>query len=392
LTGLSVTGGASQATTSIVVTDLTPVVDKRPIGGGVASNEYIICTVTWSGTAFTDGAGPPAIKQDLRLFGLTGTKDLQNGCVTADKIAPGALLEAGLGFGSVNSPAIHVTDAFGVNQGDTTQGYGVKTDHIQDQNITAAKMAPLSIATGSLQNDAVTGVKIAPLTVTATNIASHAVESPKLALADNLALGSGPQDTTVGSGVKTTHIANGAVTAVKLDAGLSTSFVAPGTIVMFGGPEGNMPSGYFPCDGRLLNASVNTQFLPLFNAIGNLWGGSGFTFNVPDLRGVFVRMVNTTAAGTAGGTFSDPQESTRTKRDGVSPQLGVGSYQSMDIQVHNHSYTTSGFSGTATVDNNLSNAYGQFGFTGSTGPFPVSPPDGAETRPKNAAVLYMIKY
>jgi hypothetical protein len=389
LSAASVTGGASQATTSIVVTDITPIVDKR-FGLLVNANEYVICTVTWNGVAFT--GAPPLVTSDLRLFGLTGTKDLQDGCVTSAKIAPGAIAEAGIGFGSVNSPAIHVTDAFGVFQADTTQGYGVKTNHIQDQNITAAKMAPLSIANSSLQTGAVTGVKIAAETITAFNIAQHAIESPELGLADNLNLGGGPQDTTVGIGVKTTHIANGAVTAAKLATSIATSFVAVGTIVMFAGAEGSMPPGYFPCDGRPLNAALFPEFIPLFNAIGNVWGGTGFIFNVPDLRGIFVRMVNTTGNGTAGGPFNDPQESTRTKRDGVSPQLGVGSYQLMDVQVHNHSYNNAGYSGTATVDDQLSNAYGQFNFTSQTGPFPVSPPAGQETRPKNAAVIYMIKY
>lgn len=386
LTALSVTGGLSQPSASIVVTTLTPIINKR-LGLVINSNEYVICTVTWTGTAFVGGTGFAGITSDERLFGLTGTKDLQKGCVTSEKLAVGSIVEDNIAPGAVDSAAIHAADAFGVHQADITQGYGVKTGHIQDQNITASKMAPLSVSTASLQLNAVTGANIAPSTIEATNIDVHAIESPQLALADNVT----GQDTTTGSGVKTTHIADGAVTAAKLDISLSSAFVEPGTVIMWAGAEASMPVGYLPCDGRILNASINTQYLNLFNAIGNTWGGSGFSFNVPDLRGLFVRMVNTTTNGTASAPFNDPNEANRTKHDGVSPATGVGSYQTYDVQIHNHSYTTSGFSGTATVDDDLSNSYGQFAFTGTTGPFPASPA-GQETRPKNAYMLYIIKY
>lgn len=54
----------------------------------------------------------------------------------------------------------------------------------------------------------------------------------------------------------------------------------------FAGPE--VPEGYLYCDGSEVNRNVYKE---LFAAIGTTWGaGDGTdTFNIPDLRGIFVR-------------------------------------------------------------------------------------------------------
>jgi len=72
----------------------------------------------------------------------------------------------------------------------------------------------------------------------------------------------------------------------------NSSFVPAG----FGVPTGSLtafaattaPSGWVECDGRAINRSANSN---LFNVIGTTFGnGDGSTtFNVPDLRGEFVR-------------------------------------------------------------------------------------------------------
>lgn len=54
----------------------------------------------------------------------------------------------------------------------------------------------------------------------------------------------------------------------------------------FAGPE--VPEGYLYCDGSEVDREVYKE---LFTAIGTTWGaGDGVdTFNIPDLRGIFVR-------------------------------------------------------------------------------------------------------
>lgn len=56
------------------------------------------------------------------------------------------------------------------------------------------------------------------------------------------------------------------------------------------------PSGYLVCNGAALSTS---QYPALFNAIQYTYGGSGSTFNLPDLRGMFIR-------GHDGGRGVDP--------------------------------------------------------------------------------------
>lgn len=57
-----------------------------------------------------------------------------------------------------------------------------------------------------------------------------------------------------------------------------------GEIRAFAGPQGNIPSQWYPCDGAAIS---RTTYVSLFNVIGTTWGiGDGSTtFNLPDLRG-----------------------------------------------------------------------------------------------------------
>jgi microcystin-dependent protein len=70
----------------------------------------------------------------------------------------------------------------------------------------------------------------------------------------------------------------------------------PGTIKTFGGA--NLPPSYLECDGSSLST---TAYPKLFAAIGYTHGGSGATFNIPDLRGVFIRGAGTNGAEDFGG-------------------------------------------------------------------------------------------
>jgi microcystin-dependent protein len=153
-----------------------------------------------------------------------------------------------------------------------------------------------------------------------------------------------------------------------------------GTIIAYAGPF--EPEGWLFCDGREVKIA---DYPELFAAIDAIWGGGSqpFTFKIPDLRGLFLRSVDA-------GSGRDPDASTRTPAGDR-----VGSMQGDDFKSHNHRpfdvpvlqnywinpVPDSGIiaptrGSKATVDN--------VGPTGSTG--------GKETRPKNAAVHYYIKY
>ncbi len=121
------------------------------------------------------------------------------------------------------------------------------------------------------------------------------------------------------------------------------------------------PVGWLECDG---SAVSRTTYVNLFTAIGVLYGsGNGAsTFNLPDLRGVFVRGYDHSA--------------------GVDPARVFGTKQLDDFKSHAH---TQVLSSTGTYTGAAGTTFGiTSSSTGSTG--------GTETRPVNIALLPCIKY
>ena len=95
--------------------------------------------------------------------------------------------------------------------------------------------------------------------------------------------------------IQAINIPDGLITASKLDPQLILDSVIPsGTITAFGGT--NIPAGWLLCDGRLVTSA---QYPRLYGAIGKSWGGVPdgpiVNFNLPDLRGQFLRGVDSMA-------------------------------------------------------------------------------------------------
>lgn len=116
-------------------------------------------------------------------------------------------------------------------------------------------------------------------------------------------------DTTAAGGVDTPQLADGAVTSAKIDPAL---ILPPGAIMPYGGTTA--PPGWVLCDGASYDGTL-PEFAELFDAIGTAFGGSGNMFNVPDLRGQFLR-------GVDAGAGVDPDAATRTGGDTVGSTQG----------------------------------------------------------------------
>lgn len=128
------------------------------------------------------------------------------------------------------------------------------------------------------------------------------------------------------------------------------------------------PAGWLAADG---SAVSRTTYATLFAAIGVIHGaGNGTTtFNLPDLRGYFVRGAGTNTDGTASAAF--------------------GVKQADEFKSHSHTmFTQSGASG---VNGSGSNYVACSIATNATGAKGTDAAGGAETRPKNIALLYCIK-
>ncbi len=147
--------------------------------------------------------------------------------------------------------------------------------------------------------------------------------------------------------------------------------IQPAGIVIVGATA-SPPTGFLLCNG----AKVSRQtYAKLFKAIGTTWGeGDGsLTFALPDFRGVFLRGVDSSRGLDSGRAFA--------------------SYQADDFKSHNHTLYNSGSCGAdPRVDNNPRFSNGDHRFQS----YPVVPSSGytggSETRPKNTAVHYYIKY
>ena len=192
---------------------------------------------------------------------------------------------------------------------------------------------------------------------------------------------------SVTAGVTSFNSRTGAVTLTSGDVtaalgytpATSTAAVAPGAIVWFA--NSTPPAGYLECNGSLLST---TTYSALFGQIGYTFGGSGLNFQIPDLRGQFVRGWDDGRSVDSGRAF--------------------GSTQLDQLQGHYHNWaiTTSGTGGISSGfasggDNTI---YGNPGVTGSQQHTsdPVNdgtngtPRIGTETRPTNVALLPVIKY
>lgn len=133
-----------------------------------------------------------------------------------------------------------------------------------------------------------------------------------------------------------------------------------GTVIQFAGSSA--PAGYLKANG---NAVSRTTYAALFAAIGTTYGtGDGSTtFNLPDLRGEFVRGLDDGRGVDAGRT--------------------LGSAQADEFKEHRHSF---GVADEAVTNN----GYVAYTFQQVSTSY-TSFEGGSETRPRNIALLYCIK-
>lgn len=170
--------------------------------------------------------------------------------------------------------------------------------------------------------------------------------------------------------------------------------IPAGAISAFG--MSSPPSGWIVCNGGAIS---RTTYSALFAAIGTTWGaGDGSsTFNVPDLRGQFLR-------GWANGSTEDPDRSSRTGGDNVGsyqdhaiPRL-MGTFNNANGTARLEVRNNTGFSGTNVFYGATTSAY-RNSSTASSGNYAYVNflssrviPAGSDVRPRNKYVQYCIKY
>ena len=160
----------------------------------------------------------------------------------------------------------------------------------------------------------------------------------------------------------------------------NVQLVITGSLMMWGGPTA--PGGWLECDGSEVS---RTDYQQLFNIVGTSYGaGDGTTtFNLPDLRGEFVR-------GWDNGR-------------GVDPGRALGSNQDSANLSHNHSLTDPGHQHAVSASRSIG-GYTENGeapdqrttqqsfntSSASTG-ITIDSSGGSESRPRNVTVMFIIK-
>ena len=139
--------------------------------------------------------------------------------------------------------------------------------------------------------------------------------------------------------------------------------ILPGTVTWFA--SSSAPDGTLKCNGAAISRVL---YADLFAAIGTIFGtGDGSTtFNLPDLRGEFIRGWDDGRGIDAGRVF--------------------GSFQADELKSHTHTIpgSSSVTSGTQGVERPNNYPPDRSVTSGATG--------GPETRPRNIALLAVIKY
>ena len=168
-----------------------------------------------------------------------------------------------------------------------------------------------------------------------------------------------------------------------------------------------VPSGYLECDGDEVS---RTTFAALFAVIGTAYGtGNGSTtFNLPDLRGEFIRGFDNGRGADSGRSIASSQGASNASHNHsislsgtTSTKSLTGSVQKISETFNNNGTTTGIFSKSTgfnagftpgSPDNNDAGAFSinashnhTFSASGTSGS------QGSEARPRNVAMMYIIK-
>jgi hypothetical protein len=167
--------------------------------------------------------------------------------------------------------------------------------------------------------------------------------------------------------VTTGKLAEGSVAATKLAA--DVIFVPSGAVMPFA--MNAAPTGWLAANGAAVSRAT---YAALFAAIATTYGvGDGATtFNLPDLRGYFVRGVGTNSDGTVSGAFATKQT------DSVGPHTHPNTISQGELGLGSGGYRYDSFQDGG--DKEFKANFSSPSNTGTT-----------ETRPRNIAMLYCIK-
>ncbi len=263
-------------------------------------------------------------------------------------------------------PRHQLVPAFHARTADIAAGVlpgGITGDMLAEAAVTSFNIASGSVVAGDLSTvpgQRITGVHIEPASLDVTHLSSEAGKRITGEVVEDDAIGLRHLQTAE---------------QVLLPAGVIVAWASNGT----------PPERWLLCDGRTVSRTANPD---LYAAIGTAHGaGDGVTtVNLPDYRGRFLR-----GANNAVSPELDPGPRSAMASGGAAD--GVGSVQDDLFKSHTHSATGTGYGYLEWLQSGsevgLPTGSWKMRWRSSTGD--PSSGAGAETRPKNAAVNWIIK-
>lgn len=277
---------------------------------------------------------------------------IDSGAIVEAKIGTGAVTEAKIGTGAVTSAKI-------------------ANDTIVNADInTSAAIASTKLAFAPTGNIAATTVQAA----------IEELDTEKAPLASPTFTGT-PAAPTATVGVNTTQIATTAFVSTAVN---SIQVVPAGAVDYFA--MSSAPTGYLKANGAAIS---RTTYAALFAAIGTTFGaGDGTTFNLPDLRGEFLRTWDDGRGVDSSRSFASAQSfamqevtgGITTSADGNAGYF-TGSSGAFTISAGGNRIVAAGGASSASYNRFFNFSLAQGGAQTAT-----------ETRPRNIALLACIKF
>ncbi len=248
--------------------------------------------------------------------------------------------------------------------------------------LSSAGFAAGSVTTPALADGAVTSIKLGAGAVETANILNAAVTNAKLAnmpggaikLRNSLSAGV-PQDVLITGLTEVSSVADTSRLLVQLSTGefrgaapsaivAASSLVPPATVSAYANTTA--PTGWYLCDGTSYPRAPDDQ--ALYDALNPFYQTDADNFVVPDLRGEFVRGFDAGRGIDAGRAF--------------------GTAQSDEIKAHSHTFTNDDLTPVLEDSESTNRSLAQFNGTEQD---TTDDTGGAETRPRNIALSYIIK-
>jgi len=211
--------------------------------------------------------GPPGPQGEPGPRGAPGKSGVMG--IPGEEGEPGEAFVGKIGTADVADDAVtsaKIDEADGTTLQDTSTGSGVKTGHIQDDAVTADKIADGAVGALAIADGSITTVKLADGAVTSIKIAANAVTSAHIGtgvinsndILDNTITAA---DIATGA-VTSTEILDGTITNADIGTGaVGTSEIANGSVQMVDLAPGIRVEGFmgstaiYPAGGFTVNFS-----------------------------------------------------------------------------------------------------------------------------------------